>query len=752
MKKIKLHITIILSLLIWSFSFAQQFTNYTIKDGLPSNHIYTIRQDAKGFMWFLTDKGMVKYNGKEFKTFTTKNGLPKNDVWEAITTPDSKVWYLAKTTKLGYIENDTVYSFPNENPNEIMNPIFTSQVENNIYPTGPRKSYKLLNGKWIETLENKNLNIKDDRIILHHKKLKSFSLSLSFDTLNIFNKKNIIIKSIVFKDRLSSSNDYRKQLNDSLYIWASLKDYVVLNLNTLNYYKYSFKNEIGIESSKHTRIQTVNDKIQISGTGFVGYLDEKFQIKDAFIFPKEIKSHFALIDKNENIWLATFSNGIYKLPQSKKLTKYVLNNEKVKKFNTVDAEIYTSINEKGFYKYNKTKKDFDLVFEATDYPFRTLKIDSLNSQFFLTKNKFVQIKNNVQSTIDLGKINKLDLENPSQMVLFNKSLYTVYYFGIYKLNPTSFKYENRIFQSGINKLFKFNNRLLVATNYGLKEIKNDSLNDISFKNNSFTKSIISINKLSETKIILGTDGFGGYITDFDTIYQLPKSDYLAVENSFIEKDSLWLATNEGIFNFIKTNNSYSFHKKYDITDGLPSNNINDLAIIDNDILASTNNGVVILPKNYKKPSQLSAIYFDEVLYNNTNITYTNKNQKYTSNNSINFKTASIDFSENNLKLNYNYKLSPVQNNWINTNSTTVNFTDLPPNNYNLEIEANGITKNYKFRIVPLWYQYTISKIIISLLTLLFIGFIMLKIRNRELSKKTAKLNTQKNWLNLSYMH
>ena len=742
LKSKKLHITI-LSFLLWSFSFAQQFTNYSIKNGLPSNHIYTIRQDAKGFMWFLTDKGMVRFNGKEFKTFTTKNGLPKNDIWEAITTPDSKIWYFAKTTKLGYIENDTVQSFPNEKSNEIMNPIFTSQVENNIYPAGPKKSYKLLNGKWIKTLQNYNITYKDDRTILYHKKLKSFSLSLKYDTLNLFNKNNLIIKSITFKDKLCSSNAYRKQLNDSLYIWASLKDYTILNLNTLKIYKYSYKNEIGLESSKHTRINTVNDKIQISGTGFVGYLDENFQIKNAFIFPKDIKSHFALIDKNENIWLATFSKGIYKLPLSKKLNKYVLNNEKVKKFNTVDAEIYTSINEKGFYKYNKIKKDFDLVFESTNYPFSTIKIDSLNSQFFLTKNKFVQIKNNIQSTIDLVKINKLNIESPSQIILYNKSLYTVYYFGIYKLNPTTFKMENAIFQSGINKIFKLNNRLLVATNYGLKELKNDSLTDISFRNKQFTKSIISINKVSETKIVLGTDGFGAFITDFDTIYHLPKSDFLAIENSVILKDTLWLATNEGIFNYTKKNKLYRFNKKYDISNGLPSNNINDLVIIDNDILISTNNGVTITPKNQKKNTQFSAIYFDKVLYNNTNITYANKKQKYTSNNSINFKTASIDYSEENYNFSYQYKLEPIQNKWITTKSNNLTFSNLSPNNYKLKIKKGAFTNEFPLKITPLWYQRIISKILFTIFCLLLFGYLLFKIRNRELAKKTDKLNAQK---------
>ena len=45
--------------------------NYSIKDGLPSNETYDVFHDSKGFVWFGTDNGVVRYNGKEFKTFTT---------------------------------------------------------------------------------------------------------------------------------------------------------------------------------------------------------------------------------------------------------------------------------------------------------------------------------------------------------------------------------------------------------------------------------------------------------------------------------------------------------------------------------------------------------------------------------------------------------------------------------------------------------------------------------------------------------
>ncbi|HAT67379.1 MAG TPA: hypothetical protein DCS66_22760, partial [Flavobacteriaceae bacterium] len=95
------YILAILWVLLPSFGQAQYATNYSIKEGLPSNHIYKVTQDNNGFIWVITDNGIAKYNGTEFKVFTTKEGLPTNDVWEIATTPDGKVWFFCKASKVG---------------------------------------------------------------------------------------------------------------------------------------------------------------------------------------------------------------------------------------------------------------------------------------------------------------------------------------------------------------------------------------------------------------------------------------------------------------------------------------------------------------------------------------------------------------------------------------------------------------------------------------------------------------------------
>lgn len=78
---IKVMLLIFLSLPIKSFSQNYYSENITIKDGLPSNTIRDIFKDSRGFMWYGTGGGLVRYDGSDFKIFNERDGLAGNRVW-----------------------------------------------------------------------------------------------------------------------------------------------------------------------------------------------------------------------------------------------------------------------------------------------------------------------------------------------------------------------------------------------------------------------------------------------------------------------------------------------------------------------------------------------------------------------------------------------------------------------------------------------------------------------------------------------
>lgn len=83
------------SLLLLTFNgFSQnfRFNEYGIEDGIAQNFIYSIDQDAKGYLWIGTGEGLCRYDGQNFKTFTTKDGLAEDVVTSTFIGSDNVLW------------------------------------------------------------------------------------------------------------------------------------------------------------------------------------------------------------------------------------------------------------------------------------------------------------------------------------------------------------------------------------------------------------------------------------------------------------------------------------------------------------------------------------------------------------------------------------------------------------------------------------------------------------------------------------
>ncbi|WP_298427256.1 histidine kinase [uncultured Kordia sp.] len=743
MKHKKLHITI-LFILLWSFSFAQQYTNYTTKDGLPSNHVYTILQDVKGFMWFLTDKGMVKYNGKDFTVFTTKEGLPNNDVWDAFTTPDGKVWYFSKASSLGYIKNDSIISFPNENKTEIINPIFPSQIGNEVYPSGPNKKYQLKDNEW-KNIHNVKKEIHEyDFTKVFHENVSSLVINYDEELLYVHDINQKKIKKFSAKGILNEDSA-RGQITDSLFFWVSNKQYSILNLNTLKLSKYKFKDELGIEIVNHSRINLVADRLQISGANFVGFLDVDFHIVAPFYFPKKLNAHFGFIDNLNTVWLCTFNKGIYKLPQIKQHIKYAFNEEKIQGFNVINDVLYANIFKKGIYKYDALQKDFKPFIITDKYIFGASEIKELRKNYYTTKSRIIIEHNNQLKEVDLVRIEGQSTGTNNlarKFIYFENALYGDYSFGVHKINPDNLNLEKEYIQKGCSDLLIFKNRLLIATTNGLKELKNDSIIPVKYKDNILNKSILSIKKISGQQLLINTDGFGSYITDLDTIKSLKGSEFLIVQDAFIEESNIWLATNKGVLHFLKENNTFKLSRTYNQNDGLPSNNINSVYVNATDLIVATNNGLAILPKYQKKQNLLLDVFIKKAAYNSNIITNENNAFNYVVNNTIRFEVSRIDFSEDQNEA-YTYKLEPIQKTWSNSVTNIFNFNDLQPNDYTFKIAFDGIEKQIEFTIIPLWWQTLWAKILGICSLLLVIILAVWRISKISQEKKNEKLLQEK---------
>lgn len=77
-----------------------RFHSITTADGLPSHSVYQTYQQRNGFIWFATDRGASRYDGKSFRNFFyspgTSNHITNNFVIQIFEDNLGNIWILTE--------------------------------------------------------------------------------------------------------------------------------------------------------------------------------------------------------------------------------------------------------------------------------------------------------------------------------------------------------------------------------------------------------------------------------------------------------------------------------------------------------------------------------------------------------------------------------------------------------------------------------------------------------------------------------
>jgi hypothetical protein len=84
--------------------------NITHKDGLPSNNVFQVFQDTKGYIWIAHQDGLSRYDGYEFLNYTSpyQNSRAGSFITEDV---KGRIWYENFDGHLFYVENDSLNYF-----------------------------------------------------------------------------------------------------------------------------------------------------------------------------------------------------------------------------------------------------------------------------------------------------------------------------------------------------------------------------------------------------------------------------------------------------------------------------------------------------------------------------------------------------------------------------------------------------------------------------------------------------------------
>src|ERR1035437_5208631 len=69
------------------------FDNYSVKQGLSEQKVYTLLQASKDYIWLGTANGLSRFDGKKFENFTSRDNLATGGVKTIIEDSLGYIWF-----------------------------------------------------------------------------------------------------------------------------------------------------------------------------------------------------------------------------------------------------------------------------------------------------------------------------------------------------------------------------------------------------------------------------------------------------------------------------------------------------------------------------------------------------------------------------------------------------------------------------------------------------------------------------------
>jgi ligand-binding sensor domain-containing protein len=726
------------------------YINYTSENGLPSDQVYQCIQDREGFMWFVTDNGISKFDGYTFKNYGAKEGLTQpvifniqEDKFGRILCTGlnreffiidkkidkvveiksvSKLFEKSKSYKLDfYFDDDLEQLIIKEYAGQklyILDKHFNivSEKATDVPTVYVNKNFVTTYGPQFRNNEKKLIPVENSKFEI----VKKFTLPKLIDNFYLYYK----------SENLMLITDSKRNI-----IFDSELNAICLPKKVYNY----------INSNGVILAGLSNSKGLISASSYKKLLDQQYDL----LIPN-IEITYIYYDQNQNIWCCTLNNGVYLL-QSLYNLQYNINSEEKYKNICIDTpEEILLISKSGkLFKSNLgnlTKLNIDA---------KVTKVGKNKKHTLIVKNNLLygQIGSNfrqfvMKSGVFYFALNSFVFDPYNENRVYCISSARMMYYDLLKRKLIWYGDNFR------NLDLNFNNEgeLLVSNVNGLGYLKNKKIY-LYDKLGSFPNQRIDfIRKLSNGIIILGSKTNGLFIKENNNFYNFTVVDGLSSDNinciKIDAKDNIWLGTNKGMERIRYLGSGKVAIDHITECQGLQSNIVID---IDYDkkkdrIYAVNLDGLFIFDciNGLNPTKQIYPTSIESLLINNKESrAIDDMHLPYDSNN-LTFTLISKQFILNG-KIPYQFKLNSGSWEDLGTNRI-INLMALNPGKYGLQFRSkneNGLWNKpsiFNFTILLPWYQNSIFYLLV--LTSFSIGFYLFYRRRVKIIKKENELKEE----------
>ncbi|RFS26243.1 hypothetical protein DVR12_00180 [Chitinophaga silvatica] len=748
-------------LVIWGLAFFYCVTtslaqglmirNFNVKDGLANATVYAAVQDKDGFIWFATPTGVSKFDGKRFRNYSKKDGLTDNDVIKLAADSKGRVWFFTLNGKLSFYDKSIIHSEEND----------SSLLFNN---RSHYMQYAFEGAGGIIWFLNTN-----NRIVQYNGKKTTYDkLGASDADLFFLMRNENLFRPLQSSFHLESlhdpSNPDQKiypvpttSLQDPEFLNRIRSHAIVILKNSL--YSYSSKDAIsffnGDEWGIHDDINHIcldNDNLWIGTQRALYFLKGYF--KGQRKVTRLLDNHYItslLKDRDGNIWITTFGDGVYHIPYKNFYFSYLDNTN----------GLYSH----SIFSISKDKKNDVLLIGQNAGILNTLDGNNKIRQFTIDTTSG---RNSLLSILPRGTDNAL-IGTDNGLFNFNTLTYKwAPLKAIKMLKDVDVAPNGKIRVAAKNQVIALDDYTIgdldmlvtsiacindsayyVGTNNGLYFCVDNQKRLIPAGADTLRKLSIKDLKWIDGSLWIGTSDKGIYVMEGDKVIKHLStaqglSSDICQQLYYDGVGRLYVATNHGV-SVIDVKNK-AITRNITSNDGLMSDDIRGVYADDDTLYIATSNGLCYFNADHIPVDTVPpVIYLNNIRYgDSTFLALNNFTHLYKRKASFEAEFGTIVFDLPDL-VEYQYNFSgDTTSGWVTTMSNIIPFPDLQPGNYKLMVRARKYkstwsqTLNLDVSILPRWYQQWWSRGILLLagllLVLVVLRYIVRRIKQAEKRK------------------
>lgn len=741
---------------------------YTQLDGYPASAGFIIDQYATGYIWIGSDHGAIRFDGQHFDVFDAEDGLADQEIIQPHAMFDSSVLLSPMLNNLAYYKNGKIITASQNHQllkvqNSHSNRAFRDDATQDIWITdgiSHHKVFRFRNEK-VEAVSIDSLkqfgvdHAYDQKLYLTGAKSEEGIRYYEYDLAE--NKAHPLrLEGFSHEEKLYYKIQWSIKAEFAAIHASSQPTTHILRREGKSLKRIrSFNTPKPVRNVRFDRHGNIWALYQAGGFSFWKNPELRSESEHSAVFLNDVIIHDAFVDRDDNVWLTTDSKGLFFI--SKRHWENTLLTTKNKW--PAQVAIRVAIGEKTslWASYQQNPRLYALsqggskvVFESATTTKGFRQIQPWGDFLVVADQEVFYILEPSKSpysiyfqTNELGSIKHVfPISDTSALVSTHSALYEVELRqGSSQPSITPVLLERTTSAVRLSKGYT-----VVGTPNGIKCLDGQKCIDHQLQQANVT----CMNKLSDTETVLGSSTHGVYMYNAEKRHSTRIAKPADLNHAYIRRvytvkdSSIWLVTDNGVFHLSHYRNNPKL-RHYTFFDGLPSNDIKDLALRNDTLFVATSEGLTVIPKSalevHKKsvlPQVVSAKIGDSALVFPRKLEF----QYPMVNAVLSLSTFSYHHSQSD---GYSYRLKGIMDNWVSIHGTQINLNQLNPGDYTLEFKRSS---SYPSQVGSLpivvkpamwqtwWFRLIEVMILLGIVTALLMFFA--KRWKRRLEKKAAQ--------------